>query len=264
MNQPSTKSATLDHKFSGWSLWLEPCSHETSEIRNEMKKLTQLCGGIKSSPPFELHCTLLYNFDPPHHLTDQTEKEEYGNQLLTKCWNLYNERSNGGDDCASNRILLNPTSYYYFPYPKEADGGKGFGCVISLMILEKTQELSCLHQAALQTFPPDERHCNKNEQSNVVSTRQEEVATNDDNCAERNKKKVVNVEVDQTEAGKFIPHMALVYAPEIYGEALKSKTEELTKEKSQSLRPYMGKYLSLWSTEGEIKDWYVIARLTLP
>ena len=264
MNEETAKNSTINHKFSGWSLWLEPCSHETREIRNEMKKLTQLCGGVKSSPAFQLHCTLLYNFDPPKHLIGaaRTEKEEYGNRMLTKCWQIYNERTKGSD-CESSNIVLNPTSYYYFPYPKEADGGKGFGCVISLMILEKTQELQYLHQAALKTFPPDERHCNKNVETKVVSPGQEEVAIKDTNHVETNEKDVSNGKRDETEAGKFIPHMALIYAPEIYGETLNVKTEELKNEKSHLLRPLKGKCLSLWSTEGEIKDWYVIARLTL-
>ena len=55
-------------------------------------------------------------------------------------------------------IKLMPTSHYYFPYPKTADGGKGFGCCISLLILETTPALASLQEIVQATFPPDERH----------------------------------------------------------------------------------------------------------
>jgi hypothetical protein len=50
-----------------------------------------------------------------------------------------------------------PKSFYYFPYPKHADNGKGFGCIISLILLEKMLMLQLLHAAVTTVFPPDEQ-----------------------------------------------------------------------------------------------------------
>ena len=277
---------SLDHSFSGWSVWVEPCPNETKDIKCEMNHLTQLCGGMDTSPPFELHCTLLYNFKAPKECNTINEKEEYGNQMLLQCWELYQERmkrNNNNNDCCGDKepnmtIVLNPTSFYYFHYPKEADGGKGFGCVISLLLLERTQELNCLQKAALHTFPPDERHDKQQQQQQQQQHQQQHIetttsATNRQNPnlnqskesqdTKPNMEEEEEEEEEEEKGGKFIPHMALIYAPEIYGDIVKTRTNELHIEKSNLLQPFRGHVLSLWSTEGKLNDWYLIARLSL-
>merc|ERR1719223_1412233 len=221
---------------------------------------------MEASPPFELHCTLLYNFKPPKECHTKQEKECYGNQMLDECWTLYQERmksTRSDDDQEERNIVLNPTSYYYFPYPKEADNGQGFGCVISLLLLENTDELNGLHKAAMDTFPPDERHCNAKE---ILTDGQDlSVKKSHDNNAVQDPEEDATEEPEtKDEDGKFVPHMALIYAPEMYGETVQTYTEEELKvRKSHLLKPFKGHWLSLWSTEGQLEDWYLIARRPL-
>lgn len=272
-NQDSTNNF-LDHVFAGWSVWLEPCQEQTRPIQNEMVTLYKQCGGPKHGlHVFPLHCTILYNFRKPEIPKVQPSNAEVvsssdieiGLSLLKKCYDLYQknmkqiildlEKTKLNNSSISNQnsgkydnyivrerkteiskfdrtkkdsyIEIKPSSFYFFPYPKTADNGKGFGCVISLLILENTLQLQALHDATRSVFPPDERH-------------------------------------DEA-GGDFIPHMALVYAPESKFEWLKNKTEEMKNDANYEhfLQTFHGRYLSIWSTQGTLKDWKRIASLEL-
>jgi hypothetical protein len=251
----------FDHTFEGWSVWIEPCPEVSKNIFDEADLLREQCGssarGVHLLVP---HCTLLYNMNRP--MVDRQHEEELGMDLLDQAKQLFRSQGhrrmdNDDDEIASSRMdcpcilddddeimsgwvadeemtensndatafQVNPTSFYYFHYPKTADSGRGFGCSISMLLLEKSSWLVDLQQAVTAVFPPDERHAN---------------------------------------GADFIPHMALVYAPECFGEWLKDYTEQvLVTNKQQLLRPFPVKYLSIWSTIGETKDWYRIAFLEM-
>eukprot|EP00553_Chaetoceros_curvisetus_P008262 CAMPEP_0204628036 /NCGR_PEP_ID=MMETSP0717-20131115/14805_1 /ASSEMBLY_ACC=CAM_ASM_000666 /TAXON_ID=230516 /ORGANISM="Chaetoceros curvisetus" /LENGTH=278 /DNA_ID=CAMNT_0051644479 /DNA_START=22 /DNA_END=858 /DNA_ORIENTATION=- len=253
------KSNVFNHHFSGYSIWIEPCTHDAKHILEEMKGLeTLLCNGEKNKNEvhysFMPHCTVLYNFDPSEleKLSDETmmvgniendvnrdqRVEDVGRKMLLECLDIYRSKeastssnrssSSSSTTTTTSSIELIPTDFYFFPYPKEADGGKGFGCVIPLLMLECTTQLETLHSAVKQVFPKDERHAN--------------------------------------EGSRFIPHMALSYAPESYEDELRRYTEDVLKvdEKKQILLNKMkGSYLSLWSTEGQLKDWRPIVKVSI-
>mmetsp|Transcript_4113 Transcript_4113/g.6545 ORF Transcript_4113/g.6545 Transcript_4113/m.6545 type:complete len:180 (-) Transcript_4113:589-1128(-) len=177
-----------------------------------------------------------------------------------------------------------PTRSYYFPYPKTADDGKGFGCCISLLLLETTPRLKCLQEVVKGVFPPDERHGNGDGNGN------EEV--------------------------EFKPHVALIYAPENHDNVTNGWLEERTSETEREKRysnwissnrngrypseknnkgtiigtnnnessgtttetmeeggeetaatvaaaAWDAKYLSVWSTEGTLDEWFPIAKVDL-
>ena len=227
-----TTSATLDkfdHLFEGWSVWIEPDEEESTSIVQEIEYLSVKCGGAeKGVYPFAPHCTLLYNIPPLTDISDESvESKEKLEKLLIKCIDKFRQStSNGQEDTPdesvhNQRLQLVPTSFYYFAYPKHADNGKGFGCVISLLILKQTAALHKLHAAVMATFPPDERHSN------------------------------------------FVPHVSFVYAPESRAEWLQQYTSDLKRDKQALLKPFCAKYLSLWSTKGQVNDWYRIARVNL-
>ncbi len=284
----SNDTSKFEHVFEGYSVWIEPCPDDAKEIMEEMELLSSECGGAeKGTYPFALHCTLLYNFDSSRLVQVnesenndgldgiQEKHEEMGLQLLQSCIQKYKDvnldcdgndgdgNDGDGNDCDGNdgddddnneqddpsitihenshilsdkSIFLNPTDFYFFPYPKHADNGRGFGCVIPMLLLENNENLQQLQRIVSNTFPPDERHSGSNKDGT------------------------------QSKKGnnKFIPHMALVYAPEIYHDKLKQRMEQMKESKQHFLtKPLKAKYLSLWSTKGMLKDWKLVCKVDL-
>jgi hypothetical protein len=271
-SQQQLSISRFDHKFEGWSVWLEPDPKQVDEMIQEMKHLSIQCGGIdQGTYTFDLHCTLLYNFNPCHMIRRSPKGEDIsgqhyeenngefyrkiGTQMLKKCIDKYVDilekrdenctisESNSPCNSKERIIELNPSDFYFFHYPKEADDGRGFGCVISMLLLENNINLQDLQQVVSDIFPPDERHGN--------NTNTKDIPPNDNNR--------------QCQKKPFIPHMALVYAPEIYHDYLKHFTDsQLKNTKAHWLRkPIQAKYLSLWCTKGTLKDWKLIARVDL-
>lgn len=220
-----TKSSKFSHNFSGYSVWIEPSRSESDAIVQEMKYLASKCGGAPNGVhDFSLHCTLLYNFNPSECIKGiEVSEEEICRELLVQCFKEYKAhvKSELGQDC----VELDPKKYYFFSYPKEADDGRGFGCVIPMLILKNNSNLQRIHDTVARVFPPDERHSNN---------------------------------------GRFIPHMALCYGPEIYEDDLRDYIAELENKKQHLIRkPMIGEYLSVWKTQGSLKDWKLVHRISL-
>ena len=240
----------FEHRFSGYSVWLEPAPPRP--LQTTMEFLSNQCGGPQCGlHPFAPHLTLLYNIQLGDRVFDGNgdagivngENDDVcdatvsrAKDLLRKCLMEYrriNSATSANDtDTAKETINMNATSYYYFPYPKSADDGRGFGCVISMLLIEKSRQLEALHDAVTSTFPPDERHGEA--------------------------------------GGTFQPHMALVYAPEHCGPSLEEWTNarEAYEQKAQSLEDCLlgempAKSISLWKTEGTIDKWKRISSLDL-
>ncbi|KAL7465608.1 hypothetical protein ACHAXS_005921 [Conticribra weissflogii] len=322
-----TSSAKLMHKFSGLSVWLEPDPTQTQLLTQEMKYLSEQCGGTEANMfEFVPHCTLLYNTCLPglddlrgvaekvddkssggtsFGASDRALQKQWGEKILRKCVREFSNQqqtrdlstldrfnyvsANGLDQKTPEEVAelgvrynlknlkLKPSSHYYFPYPKTADGGKGFGCCISLLILETTPELMTLHEVVKSIFPPDERHGGGN------SDKSTEKSTMDQNGDMSG----------QEEKVEFRPHMALVYAPENHEQVVSGWLEEYTLRMQEEKRYFQwtssdihheksnnyhmqqndassvgdiswdAKYLSLWSTEGTLKDWYPVVKIDL-
>ena len=274
MLPPPQKLSTFTHQFSGYSVWLSPNLPKSQSIINEMSKIAKKCGGEANGVhAFEPHCTLLYNFESNDLLKEKyskeasirgldpmggvvkatnnidTAKEGNGNDslerfkkkvaeaLLQKCRDMFQHNRPLIDDNADGsktRSLLKPDSFYFFPYPKDADDGKGFGCVVPLLLLENTPPLQSLHDIVSDIFPPDERHRKGDEQRHKIPNE-----------------------------GKFIPHMALCYAPEIYQKELEDYVETLKSNRNDLLGRLDARFLSVWNTEGGLADWNLIARIEL-
>ena len=226
-----SSSMAFNHSFEGWSVWIEPCEKECEGMVKEIEFLAEKCGGADSGMhPFMPHCTLLYNLAP---MADAVlSKQELGHQMLQQCLDKFrHECSPESTTCQKNsdqtatanaqHVQLVPKSFFFFPYPKHADNGKGFGCVISLILLEKTSMLQLLHEAVTFVFPPDERQEN------------------------------------------FVPHVSLVYAPETTTEWLQEQTLNMERHQKDLLQPVNARYLSLWSTQGQLHEWYRISRAEL-
>lgn len=132
-----------------------------------------------------------------------------------------------GSGSGASSVMITPTDFFYFPYPKTADNGKGFGCLILMLLLEKGYLLELLHKIIVDVFPGDERHAE--------------------------------------EGGQFQPHMALCYAPEYntWLEDEKIRMEEDEDLRSVFLSSMRGHYLSLWKTEGLVREWECIHKVEL-
>ena len=222
----------FDHQFSGFSLWLEPFS--SRPLQDTMNELADKCGGKECGlTSFAPHVTLLYNI----RLEDTASSDGCRNgmkrdgagdaattqayDLLRRCLREYERHVD-----SSEPIPMNATRYYYFPYPKSEDDGRGFGCVISMLLIEKNRQLQAFHDAAKTVFPPDERHGEA--------------------------------------GGSFQPHMALVYAPEQCGKELERWTDNKdTTERDDQISLMKAQTLSIWKTEGTLDKWFRVASLEL-
>ncbi len=289
---PTATDVKFSHVFSGISVWIEPDSTQTTLLTKEMDHLMQKCGGRSAGMHhFVPHCTLLYNTSFPSELCKGVEQhdndtveaqrrirqEQVAEELLAKCLAVYYTRADKASDTRHSNIQLKPNSHYYFPYPITADNGKGFGCAISLLILETTPELQLLQEVVKRMFPPDERH-----------------RLNADNLSSINRGDG-DSRTENEVASTFRPHMALVYAPENHENVtngwLENYTTQMESEKrylhwiessadaikdgidddvmeanklsDSSKASWNAKYLSIWSTEGTLDEWYRIARVDL-
>jgi 2'-5' RNA ligase len=251
----------FDHVFSGWSVWIEP--EVTPALEETMEYLSTACGGEACGvAPIVPHVTLLYNLEESY-LEDADPQE-----LLAKCWEQFqaNHRTlvpvvshttnlpthhhtrkesephaeedsemsqssftTSGDDklrstTGGTERSVTPYDWYYHHYPKSADDGNGFGCSIALLLMEPSRWLQDLQEACQEILGPDERT-------------------------------------------KFIPHLSLVYAPEareaFLTRYIQEQQEVVPKSNSFVGQAFRVKYLSLWSTQGRIHDWYRIAKLPL-
>lgn len=284
-----SQNQKLTHTFSGISVWLEPDPPRL--MLEDMENLMDQCGGTEAGLHRIIpHCTLLYNTSLPHQgerecsndATDARLQEEAGEEMLQQCLREYSlqqqhacSSAHSSSDGVSNdwpRVKMMPTSHYYFPYPTSADDGRGFGCCISLLILETTPGLKLLQQIVQKLFPPDERH--------RAPTRQQN---------------------EQEAEVRFQPHVALVYAPEGHENVtngwLERHTEQMEEQKrylrwmsspvdtvessiggqgrctASKMSPELqnpspstaweAKYLSIWSTEGTLREWFPIAKVDL-
>lgn len=134
----SNDPSVFDHVFSGWSVWLE---FENDAMEHEINRLAEHCGGADAGVrPFPPHLTMLYNF-PTGNPDDQ--------EAILKT--VADSLEGSGD------LTLTPTDFCFFHYPKEADDGKGFGCVISMILFDKPEWLTNLHSKVKIAFPSDER-----------------------------------------------------------------------------------------------------------
>ncbi|KAL3775808.1 hypothetical protein ACHAW5_005070 [Stephanodiscus triporus] len=286
----TTDDKKFSHVFSGISVWLEPDPSQTSLLLNEMDFLAEKFGGRDSGVHrFLPHCTLLYNTSFPsavRPIESRKMRRREGEDILRKCLTEYLRLDGRNSDRNEPpRIKLTPTSHYYFPYPKSADNGKGFGCAISLLMLETTPELILLQDVIQKSFPPDERHGGVGDEGGVKSE----------------------------EKVEFRPHMTLIYAPENHEHVADGWLEEYTtsmdrarrfshwvgpdddisnpgddddedisesrdgvvdaaedaSERRRDGRPramagaWDARYISIWSTEGTLDEWFPIAKLDM-
>mmetsp|Transcript_6280 Transcript_6280/g.11191 ORF Transcript_6280/g.11191 Transcript_6280/m.11191 type:complete len:314 (+) Transcript_6280:233-1174(+) len=309
-----SKTTKFSHKFSGISVWLEPDPAQGVPLVEEMDYLMDQCGGPEAGMHRIIpHCTLLYNTSFPSttvplplcnednvkstHRWNQKQQHLEGEDLLRQCLREYRIRRkreccNCSSETPSRRMDANdnsiprtkmiPTSHYYFPYPRTADDGKGFGCCISLLILETSPELQLLHDVVKNVFPPDERHGGKGDEHATGEEEEEE---------EKKEDETIRDEV------KFQPHMALIYAPEDHENVVNGWLEDRTlqmekqkqylewistanrletsendngdnaqknqNQKEHGPAAWDARYLSIWSTEGTLDEWFPIAKIDL-
>lgn len=274
-----TQSTTFSHTFSGYSVWLEPNDDDIGAVafKNEMQILREMSGGEMSGVyEFAPHCTLLYNFNPKDLLSEAyrgfgminekvhrngiIEKENFQNSceshgamsdedlpplseegksvahaLLKQCKELFDMKNNHSD--SKDLKTMNLESFFFFSYPKEADNNRGFGCVIPLVLVENTSVLQGLHDIVRNIFPPDERH-----QKDCIETNERESIPNE---------------------GKFIPHMAFAYAPEIHYEKIELHVESMKANHKNLLTKIKFGKLSVWNTNGKLQDWRLVASIDL-
>ncbi|CAJ1932227.1 unnamed protein product [Cylindrotheca closterium] len=158
----------FDHLFSGLSIWLE--FEENGDLDDQMKDLQLSCGskecGVHSFLP---HVTILYNVIDKKAADGTSHQVSNAEATLKECWKTFaaTEESKGDGPQEEHGIVtskekisshkVSASDWMYFHYPKSADSGKGFGCSISLLLIEKSSWLDRLHQVCTNAFGQGDR-----------------------------------------------------------------------------------------------------------
>jgi len=159
----SYDKSKFDHLFSGLSIWLEFEAYD--DLEDQMKHLQKSCGGEECGVyPFVSHVTILYNIDKKG---DEDEKDVDVEGTLKACWKSFKDKDNAAEDTKFEKgkktkeeespHTISASDWMYFRYPKSADNGKGFGCSISLLLIEKAPWLEKLHKVCADAFGHGER-----------------------------------------------------------------------------------------------------------
>lgn len=258
----------FDHKFSGWSVWIEP--ELSDEFYEMMKKLQKECGGkhvgVHSFVP---HVTILYNIQPRDDGDGDVDPEKY----LKNCWEQYQETNQ--QSCKNNQIQIGRDS----SSDTRPEGGT----------------TPTIDGQDMPRMNP-QHNKNKNEDKN-----------SDNNSSDINNNSEYNISMydwyyhhypKSADNGKgfgcsialllvrpsdwleslydtcqgmlgvgerknFIPHLSLVYAPEIKETYLQGFIKDQQRKETLLHQPMRIKYLSLWSTQGPIDEWYCITRIPI-
>eukprot|EP00980_Cylindrotheca_fusiformis_P010597 scaffold2357_cov108-Cylindrotheca_fusiformis.AAC.4 len=221
----SYETSKFDHVFSGISVWLEleTTSSKTTTTMSATMKYLQDQCGGEKMG--------VSSFVPHVTLLYNLETcPDDPNALLTECWKQFIVSSNeeGTTTTTSSSPSLKALNWKCFRYPKIADDGKGFGCSIPYLEIETSPWLNRLYQTCQVYFGQGERK------------------------------------------GGFFPHLSMAYAPEDKHDFLMDYVnhQQQQHQHQQTARtlltkPLPIKYLSVWSTQGRINEWYPMARIPI-
>jgi hypothetical protein len=183
-------------------------------------------------------------------------------------------------------ILLQPTGYHYLHYPKWADGGKGFGCSIAYLLFQQQQQhqsssttttawVDQLHSICRTVLGPAERTGFIPHMSLVYAPEaygallQQHVATKQE--LEREQQQQQQQQERQQEEASIQSFLGARLQQIVGNKNNNHCTQNPSSSSSSSrdengvwwLQPQRVAYLSLWSTEGRIQDWYPIAKIPI-
>ena len=223
MTTTNHDTTKFDFEFSGWSLWIEP--EETPELKAAMEHLQQACGGTNVGVyPFVPHITLLYNMKPFVE-GNVTDKTNAAiiHKKLQDCYTKYQSLQQQSQKTTSSCAAA-PTVV-----------SKGCHVFHYPKSFDNGNGFGC--SIAFLNIQRDD-FLTKLHQACRWTMGPDERGSN------------------------FVPHLSLVYAPEDTQSVLE---EYASGKQCQHFlnQPFEAKYLSLWSTQGKIQEWYRIAKIPL-
>lgn len=262
-------------EFKGVSIWLELDESDSEKYQAVIDEFQTLA----SEPCFDCHATVLYNMDAELlHNGDPDYLQRKLEEVVAKLPSKY--------------ILLTPKRLLYFPYPRTADDGQGFGCLMPFFQMSLSPTLVSLFETVKNNFPPDERHgkgvpmrrCKSmNDLSVLDAYRGEDRDVIRQNMSNLEEDPVEPVNHDNSTAnhpltkkgrsgsfhslqgGKaYTPHLSIAYLDmnrtDIMNEGV---CERLVEGRPELMKPVRAKYLSAWWTKGQVKDWRRICKVQL-
>jgi hypothetical protein len=178
-------------------------------------------------------------------------------------------------------ILLQPTGYHYLHYPKWADGGKGFGCSIAYLLFQQQQHqassttttswLDQLHSICRTVLGPAERTGFIPHMSLVYAPEaygtllQQHVANKQE--LERQQQQEQEPQKEESSIPSFLgARMQKIVGTKNNNHCTQNPYSSTSSREENGvwwLQPQRVAYLSLWSTEGRIQDWYPIAKIPI-
>lgn len=252
----------LSHKFSGVSIWLElePTSKFTTSIASTIESIASSA----SEPTFDPHATVLYNIDP--HFLKNGDPQFLQKKLTEVVARL-----------PTNEIILTPKKVVFFPYPRSADNGNGFGALMPFVLMKLSQPLVHLFEICKKLFPPDERH------SGLPNSRSIRRCLSDSNLAANEEltkipertADVVHKKLSPSSKSHsfhtldggpaYTPHVSLAYLDIQRTDVMNAKVcEELEGSDGGGLmKTVRVKSVAAWWTEGGVGDWRRITGVDL-
>eukprot|EP00518_Triparma_eleuthera_P002648 CAMPEP_0182455116 /NCGR_PEP_ID=MMETSP1319-20130603/1430_1 /TAXON_ID=172717 /ORGANISM="Bolidomonas pacifica, Strain RCC208" /LENGTH=331 /DNA_ID=CAMNT_0024653151 /DNA_START=139 /DNA_END=1131 /DNA_ORIENTATION=- len=265
---------SMDYRFTGLSIWLEVDEDEAKPVQRLIDKYQTL----GSEPSFPVHATVLYSMDPA--LLRAGDPEFLTEKLAAVV-----------DSLPTRLIFLKPKKLVYFPYPKSADNGKGFGCLMPFFLINMSQPLVHLFEACKNSFPPDERHggrdagvrrvkseaslldlLNRQEDEEVEAAPKwttkrkgfleprEKVPTKEFTPLRRRGR--VRSFHSLTSGKAYTPHLSIAYLSMSRTDIMNERVcEEIVRDDPDTMKTVKAKWLSAWWTEGKVEDWKRICRV---
>jgi hypothetical protein len=165
-------------------------------------------------------------------------------------------------------LTLQPIGYYYLHYPKSADGGKGFGCSIAYLLFQSTPWLHELRSICRTVLGPDERAGLTPHMSLVYSPEAYGTFLRHHVATKQRQEQQQQQQQQQEESNSSIPRRLGAMLNQIVGTNNNNRTKNSSFTSREEncvwwLQPHRVAYLSLWSTEGRIQDWYPIAKIPI-
>jgi len=268
-------SPRMDYEFTGVSIWLELDAEDEPPIQAQIDRYQ----GLGNEPLFPVHATVLYSMDEA--LLDGGDEEFMRNRLQMVV-----------DSLPTKLIFLTPKRLVYFLYPKTADNGNGFGCLMPFFLIKPSPPLVQLFEKCKDHFPPDERHGGRVQMRRIKSENslldlvgegkgkwttsskplnpkrivQEKGATLRGSMTPRGlAKRGRSGSFHALSTGKaYTPHLSIAYLDMSRTDIMnESVCENIVKENPETMQPVRAKYLSAWWTKGKVEDWKRICKVAL-
>jgi 2'-5' RNA ligase len=240
----------FDHFFSGWSVWIEP--EATPELEETMEYLSTACGGEACGvAPTVPHITLLYN------LKELYLEDENPQDLLARCWKQF--QANHQHTHTTN-LPTNPQKESAPPAEEDIEMSRSSS---TTSVDDKPRATTIGAERSITPYDWYYHHYPKSADDGKGFGCSIALLLIEPSRWLQDLQEACQEILGPDERAKFTPHLSLVYAPEAREAFLTRYIQEQQQDNAFVGQAFRAKYMSLWSTQGRIHEWYKIAQIPL-